>query len=473
MPVPTKILVVDDEPDLAVLVRQKFRKQIREGVYSFVIAADGVEALEHLEREPDIEIVLTDINMPRMDGLTLLSRISAFDRILQAVVISAYGDLDNIRTAMNRGSFDFLMKPIDMVDLEITLNKAKDTVLQQRKAAEVRKTFGRYLSDDVVATLLSNPDALALGGEKRKVSILMSDLRGFSNISENLAPEQVVEVLNTYLGKMADIISKYMGTIDEFIGDAILAIFGAPFLRDDDAVRAVACATEMQCAMTAVNEEIASRGLPTLEMGIGINTGEVVVGNIGSLTRTKYGVVGSHVNLTSRIESYSVGGQILISDSTYVEVKHLVHFGKQMKLSAKGFSAPFSIYEVEGIGGDYNLEVPKKSYTTFSLTHPLPVKFFILDGKHMTGSLYEGAITSISPSMAELQTETALELLSNLKLEFVSSPSTSSQVAGDLYAKTIEVAEAEGAYLIRFTALPEDVADEIRTLCTTQEQSPD
>ena len=473
MSVPTKILVVDDEPDLAVLVRQKFRKQIREGVYSFVIAADGVEALEHLEREPDIEIILTDINMPRMDGLTLLNRISAFDRILQAVVVSAYGDLDNIRAAMNRGSFDFLMKPIDLIDLEITLNKAKETVLKQRKAAEVRKTFGRYLSDDVVATLLSNPDALELGGEKRKVSILMSDLRGFSNISENLAPEQVVEVLNTYLGKMADIISRYMGTIDEFIGDAILAIFGAPFLRDDDAMRAVACATEMQCAMTGVNEELARRGLPSLEMGIGINTGEVVVGNIGSQTRTKYGVVGSHVNLTSRIESYSVGSQILISDSTYNEVKHIVHIGKQMKLSAKGFSEPFSIYEIEGVGGEYNLEVPKKSYNTFALTEPLPVKFFILDGKHMTGSLYEGTIISLSPSMAKLKATTPLELLSNLKLEFVTSTTKEAQITGDLYAKTIEISNAPDVYLIRFTALPEDVAEEIRRLSANLEQTLD
>ena len=178
---PTKILVVDDEPDLAVLVRQKFRKQIKDGTFSFVMAANGVEALEHLNKEADIEIVLTDINMPRMDGLTLLTEIGTLDRILQAVVISAYGDLDNIRAAMNRGSFDFLMKPIDLKDLESTINRAKETVLKQRKAAKVRKTFGRYLSDDVVATLLSSPNALELGGEKRKVSILMFRPPGLFN----------------------------------------------------------------------------------------------------------------------------------------------------------------------------------------------------------------------------------------------------------------------------------------------------
>ena len=462
---PTKILVVDDEPDLAVLVRQKFRKQIKEGTYSFVMAGDGVEALEHLHEEPDIEIVLTDINMPRMDGLTLLTQIGSLDRILQAVVVSAYGDLDNIRAAMNRGSFDFLMKPIDLIDLEITINKAKETVHSQRKAAKVRKTFGRYLSDDVVATLLSSPNALELGGEKRKVSILMSDLRGFSTISERLAPEQVVEVLNTYLGKMADVIAKHSGTIDEFIGDAILAVFGAPFLGHDDAVRAVACAVEMQCKMTEVNQELSSRGLPTLEMGIGINTGEVVVGNIGSQTRAKYGVVGSSVNLTSRIESYTVGGQILISEKTYDEVKDIVALGKNMMLSAKGIARPFSIYEVEGIRGAYNMDVPQEMHTINVLANPLPVQFYVLDGKHMTGSLFEGVITSLSPNLALINTETPLEVLSNLKLEFTSTDAENGMLAGDLYAKTIKVSDTPNAYLLRFTALPEEIAEAIRGLC--------
>ena len=463
---PTKILVVDDEPDLAVLVRQKFRKQIREGTYSFVMAGDGIEALEQLNREPDIEIVLTDINMPRMDGLTLLTRIGGFDRILQAVVVSAYGDLDNIRAAMNRGSFDFLMKPIDLIDLEITINKAKETVLKQRKAAEVRKTFGRYLSDEVVATLLSSPDALELGGEKRKVSILMSDLRGFSTISERLAPELVVEILNTYLGKMADVIARYDGTIDEFIGDAILAVFGAPFLGENDATRAVACAIEMQCTMTEVNLELTNRGLPSLEMGIGINTGEVVVGNIGSLTRTKYGVVGSNVNLTSRIESYSVGGQILISEKTYEEVKDHILIGKNMKLSAKGMAHPFDIYEVEGIRGPYNMDLPQADFTLFDLPEPLPVQVSILDGKHMTGSLYIGSLTSISTHVAQLKTDISLELLSNLKLEFTPSEHSMTLPSGDLYAKTLDTDPARGIYLIRFTALPQEIAAAIRNVCT-------
>jgi class 3 adenylate cyclase len=307
---PTKILVVDDEPDLAALVRQKFRRHIRDGIYTFEMAGDGVEALSQLEKNPDIEIVLTDINMPRMDGLTLLSRIAKLERLLQAIVVSAYGDLDNIRMAMNRGSFDFLMKPIDLHDLEITINKAKETVDQQKKAAQVRETFGRYLSDEVVATLLSKPDALRLGGEKRKITILMSDLRGFSNISERLPPEQVVDILNIYLGKMTNIIVSYSGTIDEFIGDAILVIFGAPVAAPDDAQRAIACAVAMQRAMKGINERNAALGLPRLEMGIALNTGDVIVGNHGSQKHEKSGEVRSHETPPARIETHPHGGEL-------------------------------------------------------------------------------------------------------------------------------------------------------------------
>ena len=463
----TKILVVDDEPDLVSLIRQKFRKQIREGLYDFTMAGDGMEALEKLEKEPDIEVVLTDINMPRMDGLTLLSHIGELNRMLQAIVISAYGDLDNIRMAMNRGSFDFLMKPIDLMDLEITVAKACETVRQQKRAKKVRETFGRYLSDEVVSTLLSNPEALKLGGEKRLVTMLMSDLRGFSNISEQLAPEKVVDILNIYLGHMADIITAYGGTIDEFIGDAILVIFGAPIQREDDSQRAVACALAMQNAMKEVNEAIIDQGLPPLEMGIGINTGEVVVGNIGSLKRAKYGVVGSHVNLTSRIETYTVGGQILISQHTWDRVSDVVGIGKRMKVSTKGFASPISIYEVEKIEGTYNLVLPTYEHHLINLSEKLKITFSTLDGKHMTGDLLEGEITRLSSAAAIIQTPHKLPELTNLRIDFM-IPGSAENIAGDLYAKVVGVLEGGEGVEVRFTAVPEEVGEAIRHLVSMQ-----
>ncbi|HUF08537.1 MAG TPA: response regulator, partial [Rhodothermales bacterium] len=161
------ILVVDDEPDLEPLIRQRFRRQIKANIYEFRIAHDGQEALQRLEEHPEIDIVLTDINMPRMDGLTLLSKLPETGGLRKAVVVTAYGDMENIRTAMNRGAFDFLTKPIDLEDLEITIRKAQAIVDRERKAELARATFGRYLSDRVVATLLDHPDGMRLGGEKR------------------------------------------------------------------------------------------------------------------------------------------------------------------------------------------------------------------------------------------------------------------------------------------------------------------
>ncbi len=192
--------------------------------------------------------------------------------------------------------------------------------LSERARAEFLKDmFGRYLSEEVTSTLLENPDMVKLGGEKRRVTIMMSDLRGFTALAERLEPEQVVQILNAYFEVMVDVLLKYNATINEIIGDALLVLFGAPQEMPDRAERAIACAIEMQNAMARVNEHNRSQGLPEIEMGIGLNDEEVIVGNIGSSKRSKYGVVGSGVNMTSRIESYSVGGQILISDSVRKE----------------------------------------------------------------------------------------------------------------------------------------------------------
>lgn len=460
---PTKILVVDDEPDLESLVRMKFRRQVREGALDFTFAQDGLEALEKLQADPAIDIVLTDINMPRMDGLTLLARLDDLNRMLKAIVVSAYGDLKNIRTAMNRGSFDFLIKPVDLEDLEITVNKARDTIEQQKMAQLVRDAFGRYMSSQVAASLLAEPAALKLGGDKRKVTMLMSDVRGFSMISENLPPERVVEILNIYLGRMADIITDYHGTIDEFIGDAIFVLFGAPIQRDDDATRAVACALDMQLAMADVNADLAEMGMPALEMGIGINTGEVVVGNIGSVKRAKYGAVGSHVNLTSRIETYTTGGQILISEHTLQEVQPHVQISLEMEVSTKGFTEPIRIYEVEGIRGGYDLWLSRSEEHLEPLPEPEPFRYEVLDGKHLTGDVADGAFVALSSTGALVRLDHPVEPLDNLKV-MVLSGDDPGEVLGDLYAKVIQVDRQGDLTRIRFTAVPEDLAQVLQHL---------
>ena len=225
----------------------------------------------------------------------------------------------------------------------------------------LRRMFGRYLSPEVMNTLIENPASLELGGEKRPVTIMMTDLRGFTAMAERLAPEQVVALLNGYFEVMMEVIVRYQGTINEIVGDALLVFFGAPQDMPDRAQRAVACAIEMQNAMARVNERNRAAGLPELQMGIGLNDAEVVVGNIGTTRRSKYAAVGSGVNMTSRIESYTVGGQILVSESVRQEAGEVLRIDGQRDVLPKGSESPLRIYEIGGIGGGFNLALEESA----------------------------------------------------------------------------------------------------------------
>ena len=330
----------------------------------------------------------------------------------------------------------------------------------------LRQTFGRYLSDDVVNSLLDSPTGLELGGEKRKVTLLMSDLRGFTTLSEHLQPEQVVTLLNRYLGIMADIILKYQGTIDEFIGDAIFVIFGAPVQRDDDAQRAVACATEMQLAMERINAHNHRDGLPGIAMGIGINTGEVVVGNIGSDKRAKYGVVGRHVNLTSRIESCTVGSQILISEATYEEVGSLVTISGHMQISAKGIEDLIELYEVRGVSGSYNYFLSDTEDVLLPLPVALPLQYTILEGKHLVETAQEGSLVKVSLRGGEIRSDYILEPLSNIKIQLTDI--FDHEVSVSLYGKVLT---PDGTYAtsfpVRFTSVSPEAAPFLERLVTS------
>ena len=460
-----KILFVDDEPDLAPLIRQKFRRHVRDGLLLLEFAGDGVEALEKLDTDPEIEIIVTDINMPRMDGLTLLARLKESEHRQKAIVVTAYGDMENIRTAMNQGAFDFLTKPIDLSDLEVTLNNARQVVAKDREAVFVRETIGRYLSDEIAQAVLADPDALALGGERREVSVLMSDLSGFSALSERLEPERVVELLNVYLGRMTEVIDEYGGTIDEFIGDAILVIFGAPIQRADHAERAVACAVAMQCAMSDVNLKTNERGLPVLEMGVAVNTGEVVVGNIGSQKRAKYGVVGSPVNLTSRIQALAASGEVVISTTTKQTVGESVRLGSSQEVAMKGFVERILVHFVTGVGGEYNLELPETTADPLTaLSVPLSCTYTVLDGKEIADEALNAEMVRLSPTQAVVLTARPVAERTDIKLAI---PIGSDGVFEDVYAKVVEAETTSvgGPMLtIRFTSVPAEAADALERL---------
>ncbi len=332
-----------------------------------------------------------------------------------------------------------------------------NTDLEKRNIL-IRHVFGRYLTDEIVATLLEDPEGLKLGGERRKITILTSDLRGFTSLSERMSPEEVIHILNIYLEYMADAIAKYRGTIDEFMGDGILVLFGAPTARADDAARAVACACAMQLVMGAVNEKMKEMGLPSLEMGIGINTGEVVVGNIGSEKRTKYGIVGSQVNLTYRIESYTTGGQILISEQTLKDAGSIVKIGGRRQVKPKGVKEPITIYEVSGIAGFYNLFLPREEEVFFPLAEEIPIQYAFLDGKNISDALFKGSIVELSAKGAKVRSENVREdnqpsALTNLKLNLLTS-NTPAEVSEDTYVKVLETPTEPGSFYIRFTANP-------------------
>ena len=355
-------------------------------------------------------------------------------------------------------------KPKELVGSWADINDRKRVEAELERLAEqvelrnrfIRETFGRYVTDEVVDNLLDSPTGLQLGGEKRKITMMMSDLRGFTSLSERLTPERVVALLNRYLATMVAIIKQYQGTIDEFIGDAIFVLFGAPVWQEDNAERAVACAVAMQLAMAEVNVQNKQDGLPEVEMGIGLHTGPVVVGNIGSPERMKYGVVGSHVNLTSRIQSYTTGGQILISEATRREVDALLRIGKQMEIKAKGFEKPVPLCEVRGIGGKYKLLLPETKEALVSLPQEIPLRYTVVEGDHLSGVMFEGSFVKLSAKGAEARLEDPVAPLSNLKMHLIDGKGE--EIPGALYGKVMEkLSENSTVFSVRFTSMPPEV----------------
>jgi len=343
----TYILVVDDEADLETLIKQKFRKQIREKEYEFIFAINGVDALEKINTIPEIDIVLSDINMPEMDGLTLLSKISELKPLLKTIIVSAYSDMENIRIAMNRGAFDFVTKPINFEDLIITIEKTIKHSNHLKKTFQTIKEnniLKMYVDENVLNFMGSSEyETSLMANETIEGTVMFIDLCGFTKIGETAPANTIVTMINTYFDVMVKEIMEQKGFIDKFIGDAIMAVFRGDYHLD----RAIDTAL-------AVRKKI--NNLPKIEalkdfiprVSIGIKSGEMISGNIGSysLKRFDYTVIGDTVNTASRLQDAAQPDQIVIDESCYNKVKEAFKCKKVGSITMKNKAEPLMVYSV-------------------------------------------------------------------------------------------------------------------------------
>jgi len=342
-----KILVVDDETDLEVLIKQKFRKKIRDQEYEFLFAINGKDALLKVYEHPDLDIVLSDINMPEMDGLTLLSELSDKKPLLKSVIVSAYGDMENIRTAMNRGAFDFITKPINFEDLTITVEKTLKHCLQIKEtlnAIKENNILKMYVDENVLKFMNGQEYELAImTNETIEATVVFIDLCGFTAISETMSPDTVVKMINSYFDIMVKEIIAQNGFIDKFIGDAVMAVFKGEYHLDRAIDAALAVRNQMnKLPLSELNDTFKPK------VSIGIKSGEMISGNIGSanLRRLDYTVIGDTVNTAARLQSAAKENQIMITESCYEQVKESFSCKKIGEITMKNKSKPVTIYEV-------------------------------------------------------------------------------------------------------------------------------
>lgn len=343
-----KLLVVDDEDDVEQLVRQKFRRQIREEEYEFIFAQNGVEALLKLREHPDTDMVFSDINMPVMDGLTLLEKINELNPLLKTVIISAYSDMENIRLAMNLGAFDFICKPFDFEDFEHTLQRTLKTVKQIKDtllAIQENNILKMYVDESVLQFMCRKEfETSLLANETVEASIVFVDICGFTAISEREPADVVVSLLNKYFDIIVREVIAEGGYVDKFMGDAVLAVFrGETHLE-----RALRAALAINKGIQATEDTLSGHQTFHPKVSIGVNTGDVVSGNVGSATlrRFDFTVIGDVVNTAQRLQSAAKPGQILVSEATFQQAGGAFAMQKIGEVALKNKATPVTVYEV-------------------------------------------------------------------------------------------------------------------------------
>lgn len=318
------ILFVDDEPDLEALILQKFRRQIRDGLVTIMFARDGLEALQSLEQNPHVDMVVSDINMPRMDGLSLLAKLQEAEDKKSTIIVSAYGDMSNIRTAMNRGAFDFLTKPIDFADLEMTIQKTirhiemlREVRRRQTEAERAHAALSRHFSPELAKRLAASGESDGIEVQWRDIATIFTDITGFTSLVESAPPETLGALLNEYVGGMTEVVFAHEGTVAKIIGDAIQVLFNAPGDQPDYATRAVACAHDLDAWAEEFSARWKARGVNFGTTRIGIHAGPALVGNFGGNRFFDYTAYGDSINIAARLEAANkhLGTRICVSAS--------------------------------------------------------------------------------------------------------------------------------------------------------------
>lgn len=316
-----KILVVDDEVDLEMLIKQKFRQKIRERQYEFIFAMNGIEALEKLALHADVDVMLCDINMPEMDGLTLLVKLKEISPVVKAVMVSAYGDMENIRSAMNRGAFDFVCKPVNFEDLELTIEKTIQYVKRIKETLQAIKEnniLRMYVDENVLSFMGTREyETSLMVNETIEATVVFIDICSFTSISETAPADVVVSLLNKCFDVMVTEILAQGGHVDKFIGDAVMAVFRGDYHLD----RAVEASLGVRKQIKAMPDPEGSDFIP--KVAIGINSGEVISGNIGSasLRRLDYTVIGDVVNTAQRLQSAAKADEIFLCADCHEKIK--------------------------------------------------------------------------------------------------------------------------------------------------------
>lgn len=347
------ILFVDDEPDLEALILQKFRRQIRDGQIIIMFARDGLEALASLEQNPQVDMVVSDINMPRMDGLSLLAKLQEAEDKKSTIIVSAYGDMSNIRTAMNRGAFDFLTKPIDFADLEATIEKTirhidmlREVRRRQMEAERAHAALSRHFSPELAKRLAASGEGEGIEVQWRDVATIFTDITGFTSLVESAPPEALGRLLNEYVGGMTEVVFAHEGTVAKIIGDAIQVLFNAPGDQPDYATRAVACAHELDAWAQDFCARQSAMGVTFGATRIGIHAGPALVGNFGGNRFFDYTAYGDSINIAARLEAANkhLGTRICVSASVAEAAENFQ--GRPVgELMLRGRSEPLRAFE--------------------------------------------------------------------------------------------------------------------------------